>query len=191
MKSDLYQSCGHCWVFQICWYIECSSLRASSFLIWGVFSVICKASSDNHFAFLHFFFLRMVLTTLWTSVHSSSGTLLSDLFLWFYLSLPLYNCKGFYLGYTWIQFSSVTQFCLTLCDPMNRSTPGLPVHHQLPESTQTHVHWVGDAIQPSHSALNLCQHQGLFKWVSSSHQVTTPEWSSSFPYITTKKVISI
>ena len=48
------------------------------------------------------------------------------------------------------QFSSVAQSCPTLCDPTNRSTPGLPVHHQLPESTQTHVHWVGDAIQPSH-----------------------------------------
>ena len=48
------------------------------------------------------------------------------------------------------QFSSVTQSCLTLCDPMNHSMPGLPVHHQLPESTQTHDHWVGDAIQPSH-----------------------------------------
>ena len=77
-----------------------------------------------------------------------------------------------------IQFSSVTQSCPTLCDPMNCSTPGLPVHHQLSESTQTHIHWVGDAIQPSHAlpspsppALNLSQHQGLFKWVSSSHQV--------------------
>ena len=77
-----------------------------------------------------------------------------------------------------IQFSSVTQSYQTLCDPMNHSTPGLPVHHQLPESTQTHVHWVGDAIQPSHlllspspPALNLSQHQGLFKWVSPSHQV--------------------
>ena len=49
-----------------------------------------------------------------------------------------------------VQFSSVTQSCPTLCDPMNRSTPGLPVHHQLPEFTQTHVHRVGDAIQPSH-----------------------------------------
>ena len=49
-----------------------------------------------------------------------------------------------------VQFSSVDQSCLTLCDPMNHSTPGLPVHHQLPESTQTHVHRVGDAIQPSH-----------------------------------------
>ena len=77
-----------------------------------------------------------------------------------------------------VQFSSVTQSCPALCDPMNHSTPGLPVHHQLPESTQTHVHWVGDAIQPSHPlsspsppALNLSQHQGLFKWVNSSHQV--------------------
>ena len=62
------------------------------------------------------------------------------------------------------------------CFPMNRSTPGLPVHHQLPEITQTLVHRVGDAIQPSHplsspSALNISEHQGLFKWVSSSHQV--------------------
>ena len=62
-------------------------------------------------------------------------------------------------------------------DPMNDSTPGLPVHHQLPEFTQTHVHWVGDTIQPSHPlsspspALNLSQHQCLFKWVSFSHQV--------------------
>ena len=62
--------------------------------------------------------------------------------------------------------------------PMNHSMPGLPVHHQLPEFTQTHVHWVGDAIQPSHPlsspsppALNLSQHQGLFKWISSLHQV--------------------
>ena len=77
-----------------------------------------------------------------------------------------------------VQFSSVAQSCPTLCDPMKRSTPGLPVHHQLPESTQTHVHWVVDAIQPSHPllspslpALNLSQHQGLFKWVSSLHQV--------------------
>ena len=73
-----------------------------------------------------------------------------------------------------VQFSSVTQSCLTLCDPMNCSMPGLPVHHQLLESTQTHVHWVSDAIQTSHPlwspsppAINLSQHQGLFKWVSS------------------------
>ena len=69
-----------------------------------------------------------------------------------------------------VQFSSVSQSCPTLCSPMNRSTPGLPVHHQLPEFTQTHVHRVSHAIQPSHPlsspsppALNLSQHQGLFK----------------------------
>ena len=76
------------------------------------------------------------------------------------------------------QIRSVTQSCPTLCDPMNRSKPGLPVHHQLPEFTQTHAHWVGDAIQPSHPlsptsppAPNPSQHQGLFQWVNSSHQV--------------------
>ena len=69
-----------------------------------------------------------------------------------------------------VQFSLVAQSCPTLCDPMNRSTPGLPVHHQLPEFTQTHVHQVGDAIQPSHPlpspsppALNPSQHQGLIQ----------------------------
>ena len=69
-----------------------------------------------------------------------------------------------------VQFSSVAQVCLTVCDPMNRSTPGLPVHHQLPEFTQTHIHRVGDAIQPSHPllspsppALNPSQYQSLFQ----------------------------
>ena len=76
------------------------------------------------------------------------------------------------------QKTKIMASCPTPCDPMNRSTPGLPVHHQLPEFTQTHVHWVGDAIQPSHPlsspslpALNLSQHRGLLTWVSSSHQV--------------------
>ena len=70
-------------------------------------------------------------------------------------------------------FSSVTQLCLTLCDPMDCSTSGFPVHHQLPELTQSHIHWVGDAIQqfhplltPSPPAFNLSLHQGLFRWVS-------------------------
>ena len=77
-----------------------------------------------------------------------------------------------------VQFSSVAQFCPTLCDSMNRSTPGLPIHHQLPEFTQTHVHQVGDAIQPSHPlsppsppAPNPSQHQSLFQWVNRSHEV--------------------
>ena len=74
-----------------------------------------------------------------------------------------------------VHFSSITQLCLTACDPMDCSTPGHPVHHQLPEFPQTHVHWVGDAIQPSHPlsspsplAFNLSQHQCLFKRDSSS-----------------------
>ena len=76
-------------------------------------------------------------------------------------------------------FGSVQLFsCVWLCDPMDCSAPGFPVHHQLPELSQTHVHRVGDAIQPSHPlsslfspAFNLSQHQGIFQWVSSSHQV--------------------
>ena len=77
-----------------------------------------------------------------------------------------------------IKFSSVAQSFPALCDPMNRSIPGLPVHHQLPEFTQIHVHQVGDAIQPSYPlsspsppALNPSEHQGLFQWVNSSHEV--------------------
>ena len=94
-------------------------------------------------------------------------------------SSPLWVKRNFPRVYPdTIQFSSVVQLCLTLHDPMNCSTPGLPVHHQLPELTQTHVHWVSDAIQPSHPpsspsppAFSLSQHQDLFKWVSSLHQV--------------------
>ena len=77
-----------------------------------------------------------------------------------------------------VQFSSVAQLCLTLRDPVNRSTPGLPVHHQLPEFTQTHIHRVSDTIQPSRPlsspsppAPNSSQHQSLFQWVNSSHEV--------------------
>ena len=93
------------------------------------------------------------------------------------LMLNLYFLNLF-SSFTHSQFSSVAQSCPTLCDPMDCSTPGLPVHHQLLELAQTHVHWVGVAIQPSHPllspsppAFNLSQHQGLFQWVSSLHQV--------------------
>ena len=79
-----------------------------------------------------------------------------------------------------IQFSSVAQLCLALCDPMDSSTPGFTVHHQLPELTQTQVHQVGDAIQlshplssPSSPTFNLSQHQGLSQWVCFSHQVAS------------------
>ena len=77
-----------------------------------------------------------------------------------------------------VQFRSVTQSCPTLCDPMNHSTPGLPVQHPPPEFTQTHLHRVGDAIQPSHllspsspPVLSLSQHQDFFQWIGFSHQV--------------------
>ena len=100
-----------------------------------------------------------------------------------YLTSPTYIAN---FTFDSVQFSSVTQLCLSLCDPMDCSLPGLSVHHQLPEFTQTHVHRVGDAIRPSHPllspsppTLNLSQHHGLYKWVSSSHQVAK-DWSFSF-----------
>ena len=80
--------------------------------------------------------------------------------------------------YSSVQFSSVAQSCPTLCHPVDYSTPGLPVYHQLLEFTQSPLHWVGDTIQPSHPlwspsppAFNLSQHQGLSQWVSSLYQV--------------------
>ena len=83
--------------------------------------------------------------------------------------LFIFSYKWSWIIFSSVQFSSVTQSCLTVCDPMNLSTPGLPVHHQLPEFTHTHVHQVGDAIQPSHPLLSLSppapnpsQHQSLF-----------------------------
>ena len=97
---------------------------------------------------------------------------------WEIIITMLYICSMWQLS-AWVfrsykhQFSSVIQSCPTLCDPMSRSTPGLPVHHQLPEFTQTHVHWVGDAMQPSHPlsspfppAPNPSQHQSLSQWVN-------------------------
>ena len=82
------------------------------------------------------------------------------------------------MDFSSVQFSSVAQSCPTLCDPMNHSTPGLSVYHQLLEFTQIHIHRVSDAIQPSHPlsspsppAPNPSQHQSLFQWVNSSHEV--------------------
>ena len=103
-------------------------------------------------------------------------------------TLPLIILKAFLFCYLalllWLpvlllnQFSSVAQSCPTLCNSMNRSTPGLPVHHQLPEFIQTYIHGVGDAIQPSYPlsspsppAPNPSQHLSLFQWVNSSHEV--------------------
>ena len=92
------------------------------------------------------------------------------------------------------QFGSFAQLCPTVCDPMNHSMPGLPVHHQLPEFTQTHDHQVGDAIQPSHPlsspsppAPNPSQHQSLFQWVNLC--MRWPKyWSFSFSIIPSKEI---
>ena len=124
-----------------------------------------------------------------------------EIYSWYWITMPyLYNLSSWpwfislYLNYfttldsttiwalSWsqcsVQFSSVAQSHLTLCNPMNRSMPGLPVHHQLPEFTQTHVHRVGDAIQASHPlsspsppAPNPSQHESLSQWVNSLHEV--------------------
>ena len=177
MKTDLFQSCGCCWVFQTCWDIECSTFIASSFRIWnsstGILSpplalfvvLLPKAHLTLHSRMSG---CRWVITPSWLS-----GSWRSFLY-----SSSVYSCHLFLISSASVQFSSVTQSCPTICGPMNHSTPGLPVHHQLLEFTQTHVHWVGDAIQPSHPllspsppVLSLSQHQRLFKWVSSSHQV--------------------
>ena len=122
--------------------------------------------SDFTFIPFYFFLLRIGLYD--SAMHTYSECIMN-------------NNKGWHspLNKKTIQFSSVWSLsCPTLCNPMNRSTPGLPVHHQLPEFTQTHVHRVGDAIQPSHPlsspsppAPNPSQHQGLFQWVNSSHVV--------------------
>ena len=118
------------------------------------------------------FFFSLKLSLLLTSWFAYSD-------LWFKSLLILnYTVKAAFTLSTAFQFSSVAQLCPTLCDTMNHSTPGFPVRHWLLEFTQTHVHQVGDAIQPSHPlsspsplAFNLSQYQGLFKWVSSSHQM--------------------
>ena len=134
-----------------------------------------------------FKFIILLVASLWLS-HLSFFFLFLCFFLWWIFKFSFYFHFCF-VSYIWFyflsdcstiynQFSSVTQACPTLCNPMDYSTPGLPVHHQLPEFTQAHVHWVRDAIQTSHPlsspclpAFNLFQHQSLFKWVSSSHQV--------------------
>ena len=112
----------------------------------------------------HTLTVKLILGDLWTL----QSSFILSLFSWVHVINQL--TAVFELPKHSVQFSSVAQSCLTLCDPMNCSTPGLPVHHQLPEFTQTHVHRVSDAIQPSHYLLshfppapNPSQHQSLFQ----------------------------
>ena len=138
--------------------------------------------------FIYLYILLNIISyinILWTVVYISYIVIYKDIYtmdIQIYVSLTQWTGIWANLERQWrirkLQFSSVAQSCLTLRDPMDCSTPGLPVHHQLLEFTQTHVHWVSDANQPSPPlsppsppALNLSQHQGLFKWVSSWHQV--------------------
>ena len=116
----------------------------------------------------------------WTFVYFLWGNVYHSLFHYsFWLSFCCWVLEFLYIfKILKLYHQLVTQSCLTLCDPMNRSTPGLPVHHQLLEFTQTHVHQVRDAIQPSHPlsypsspAPNPSQHQSLFQWVNSLHEV--------------------
>ena len=128
---------------------------------------------------LSLFLTENIKFTSFCSFYSSIYLFVSEIFCLTFWNLSVSLCYGlFILIAVSDQIRSVTQSCLTLCDPMNRSTPGLPVHHQLLEFTQTHVHRVSDAIQPSHPlssssplAPNPSQHQSLFQWVNSSHEV--------------------
>ena len=122
---------------------------------------------------------RGALLTSYTHVHTRHGTCRWVRFMGCPHHLAQQRDCGRPSICSWFTSVQSLKSCLALCDPIDHSTPGFPVHHQLLEFTQTHVYWVGDAIQPSHRLLspslpsfNLAQHQGLFKWVSSSHQVT-------------------
>ena len=116
---------------------------------------------------------------------------------WWCILILLYLIYKYHFNFNFqmcTQFSSVTQLCPTLCDPMNHSMPSLPVHHKLLEFTETHGHPVSDAIQPSHPLLspsppapNPSQHQSLFQWVSSLHEVAE-YWTFSFSIIPSKEI---
>ena len=166
IKDESFDTCGlscfSCvWLFVKLWTVACQASLSMGF------------SSKNTGAGCHPLVQGSNLNVL--SLHWQMGSLplAPPDTGWYQTFLP----HHFVLFKCYVQFSSVTQSCQTLCDTMN-CMPVLPVHYQLPESTQTHVHWASGTIQPSHPllspsppALNLSQHQGLFKWVSSLHQV--------------------
>ena len=171
------QSLSHVSLFVTPWTAACQ-VPLSTTISWGllIFTSIESTMLSNHL-------ILCCTLLLLTSIYPSIRVFTSELAV--YIRWPKYWSFSFSLLYGLTltsvhdyQFSSVTQSCPTLCDPKDCSTPCFPVHHQLLELIKTHVHWVGDAIQPSHPlsspsppAFNVSQHQGLFQWVSSSHQV--------------------
>ena len=136
-----------------------------------VFSHMHNARSHMKAFKVVWFYLRLL--SLRKKVHMSILSFLTCFIFFKWLIMTWYITYIIKYLSSSFRFSSVTQSCLTLGNSMDCSTPGLLVHHQLPEFTQTHIHWVSDAIQPSHPlsspsppAFNLYQHQGLFKWIS-------------------------
>ena len=150
--------------------------------IWKLMFFFSCVNFPTFFSKQHFSGILFLL--FWACVGVSQSTLfVSELLLCIQsVCTPVCACVHTHLSKSFFSifyYNSVTQSCLTLCDPRTAAHAWvLPVHHQLPEFTQTQVHWVSDAIQPSHPlsspsppAFNLSQHQDLFQWVSSSHQV--------------------
>ena len=145
-----------------------------SILIFLTF-ISANGTSRHRYSCIHFWSVRVFFPYLLLGLPKPHNTNLDGTF-----KLPCldhFSADNF-SPFDFYQFSSVAQSYPTLCDPMNHSTPGLPVHHKLPEFTQTHVHRVGDAIQPSHPLSSPCppapnpsQHQGLLQQDNSSHEV--------------------
>ena len=143
-------------------------------MVWGLSP--CTQTAEPEFLFFYFNWITVDLQCYIS--FKGLAKWLSCVYILHYIILLYYLIYVIFQILFPYQIRSVAQLCPTLCDPMNCSTPGFPVHHQLPEFTQTHVHPVSDAIQPSHPlsspsppAPNPSQHQSLFQWVNSSHEV--------------------
>ena len=152
------------------WEIDGETVETVSHFFWG--SKITADGDCSHEIKRRLLLGRKVMTNLDSIFKSRDITLPTKVRLVKAMVFPVvtYGCDSWTIKKASVQFSSVAQSCSTLCDPMNHSTPGLPVHHQLPEFTQTHIHRVSDAIQPSHPlsspsppAPNPSQHQSLFQ----------------------------
>ena len=182
MKTDLFQSCGHCWVLHICWHIECSTFTASSFRIWNSSTGIPTPPLA--------FFIVMLPEARLTSHSRMPGSrwVITPLWLpalWRPLlySSSVYSCHLFLISsasVSFVQFSSIHSLSRVrlFVTPWIAACQASLFINQLPEYTRTHVHRVGDAIQPSHLLLspsppvpNPSQHQSLCQWVNSLHEV--------------------